>query len=175
MNITTLKALYNGLHRDLKIVPVLERCPPYRGSSKIGLFCLLLSYFWSVFCCIRIEYGDLVNLRIQFEYRKIRTRNNSAFGHFSCSERQTALRKYIRGYRVYMIICKSLVDESLHCMKEPTKWIRMLLLWFVLIHTVKKKWLAMCSGNLYDCIHVSVPAPLRFERLYNWETPQPWR
>ena len=32
------------------------------------------SYFWSVFSCIRTEY------------RKIRTRNNSAFGHFSRSE-----------------------------------------------------------------------------------------
>ena len=32
------------------------------------------SYFWSVFSCIRTEY------------RKIRTRNNSVFGHFSCSE-----------------------------------------------------------------------------------------
>ena len=31
------------------------------------------SYFWSVFSCIRTEY------------RKIRTRNNSAFGHFSRS------------------------------------------------------------------------------------------
>ena len=29
------------------------------------------SYFWSIFSCIRTEY------------RKIRTRNNSAFGHFS--------------------------------------------------------------------------------------------
>ena len=27
-----------------------------------------------------------VNLRIQSEYRKIQTRNNSVFGHFSCSE-----------------------------------------------------------------------------------------
>ena len=35
------------------------------------------SYFWSVFCCIRTEYGDWrVNLRVQSEYRKIRTRNN---------------------------------------------------------------------------------------------------
>ena len=48
------------------------------------------SYFWSVFSCIRTEYGDLrckspyssriqeiygVNLRIQPEYRKIWTRN----------------------------------------------------------------------------------------------------
>ena len=32
------------------------------------------SFFWSVFFCIRTEY------------RKIWTRKNSAFGHFSCSE-----------------------------------------------------------------------------------------
>ena len=41
------------------------------------------SYFWSVFSCIWIEY---VNLRIQSEYRKIWTRNNCVFGHFSRSE-----------------------------------------------------------------------------------------
>ena len=38
------------------------------------------SYFWSVFSCIRTKY-----LRLQSEYRKIWTRNNSAFGHFSGS------------------------------------------------------------------------------------------
>ena len=42
------------------------------------------SYFWSVFSCIRTEYGNLLhNLRIQSEYKKIRTRNNSVFGHIS--------------------------------------------------------------------------------------------
>ena len=39
------------------------------------------SYFWSVFSCIRTEYGDLR----RSEYKKIRTRNNTVFGHFSCS------------------------------------------------------------------------------------------
>ena len=34
------------------------------------------SYFWSVFSCIRTEY------------RKIRTRNNSVFGHYSSWNRQ---------------------------------------------------------------------------------------
>ena len=38
------------------------------------------SYFWSVFSCIQT-----VNLHIQYKFRKIRTRNNSIFGHFSCS------------------------------------------------------------------------------------------
>ena len=41
------------------------------------------SNFWSVFSRIRTEYGDL---RIWSEYRKIRTRNNSVFGHFSRSD-----------------------------------------------------------------------------------------
>ena len=41
----------------------------------------ILSYFWSVFSCIRTEY------------RKIRTRNNSAFGHFSRSDKYTIMEK----------------------------------------------------------------------------------
>ena len=40
-------------------------------------------FFWSVFSCIRTEYGHL--LRIRSEYTKIRTRRNSVFGHISCS------------------------------------------------------------------------------------------
>ena len=43
-------------------------------------------YFWSVFSCIWTEYGEIWSLRIQSEYRKIWTRNNSVFGHFSRSE-----------------------------------------------------------------------------------------
>ena len=41
------------------------------------------SYFWSVFPCIWTEHGGF---RIQSKYRRIRTRNNSVFGHFSRSE-----------------------------------------------------------------------------------------
>ena len=45
------------------------------------------SFFWSVFSCIRTEYGVYsVNLRIQSKYRKIRTRKISVFGHFSRCE-----------------------------------------------------------------------------------------
>ena len=40
------------------------------------------SFFWSVFSCIRTE----VNLRIQSEYGKIRTRKNFVFRHFSRSD-----------------------------------------------------------------------------------------
>ena len=45
------------------------------------------SFFWSVISCIWTEYGIYgVNLCIQYEYRKIRTRKISVFGHFSQSE-----------------------------------------------------------------------------------------
>ena len=37
---------------------------------------------------------ELFLVRIQSEYRKIRTRNNSVFGHFSCSVYQTIVRKF---------------------------------------------------------------------------------
>ena len=39
-------------------------------------------------------YGDLVNLHIQSEYRKIRTRNNSLFGHFSRCEKPPELASH---------------------------------------------------------------------------------
>ena len=38
--------------------------------------------FWSVFSCIHISRIFPYFLRIQSEYRKIRTRNNSVFGYF---------------------------------------------------------------------------------------------
>ena len=46
------------------------------------------SYFWSVFPRIRTEYGEIyLSLRIQSECGKMRTRNNSVFGHFSGSDK----------------------------------------------------------------------------------------
>ena len=44
------------------------------------------SIFWSVFSCIPIFLIYGVNLRIQSEYRKIRARKYSVFGHFSRSD-----------------------------------------------------------------------------------------
>ena len=41
---------------------------------------IIQRFFWSVFSCIRAEYR-----KIQSEYRKMRTRKNSVFGHFSRS------------------------------------------------------------------------------------------
>ena len=43
------------------------------------------SFFWSVFSRIRTEYEEIVFLRIQSEFMKIRTRKNSVFGHFTRS------------------------------------------------------------------------------------------
>ena len=42
------------------------------------------SYFWSVFSCVRTEYGDL---RSKVRIQENLTRNNSVFGHFSRSEK----------------------------------------------------------------------------------------
>ena len=43
----------------------------------------------------------------------------------------------------------------------------MLFLWFVLILAVKEKWLSMCNRNLHDCIHISIPVPLRLGHICN--------
>ena len=59
-------------------------CPEYCTAwkmSKYGVF------FWSLFSCIRTEYGnDSINLRIQSKHKKLQTRKNSGFGHFSRSD-----------------------------------------------------------------------------------------
>ena len=43
------------------------------------------SFLWCVFYRIRTEYEEIVFLRIQSEFMKIRTRKNSVFGHFTRS------------------------------------------------------------------------------------------
>ena len=69
------------------------------------------TYFWSVFSCIRTEYGDF------FTYRKIRTRNNSVFGHFSRSA----------GYRVYKLwifVCEKSSSLCSFRLKDTFWWIQ---------------------------------------------------
>ena len=52
------------------------------------------SYFWSVYSCVRTEYRNLlINLHIQSEYRKTRTRNDSVSAHFSHGDRDLLLTK----------------------------------------------------------------------------------
>ena len=58
--------------------------------SKKGVFS---GPYFPVFVLNMEIYG--VNLRIQSEYRKIRTRKNSVFGHFSRSEPSTLLAHII--------------------------------------------------------------------------------
>ena len=58
------------------------------------------SYFWSVFSCIRTKY-----LRLQSEYRKIWTRNNSAFGHFSGSACGVFAWFVLMGPFAWMFLC----------------------------------------------------------------------
>ena len=64
-----------------------------------------------------------------------------------------------------MISWKPLVGKCLHCVKEP-------------INGVEKNAVAvvctnsLCKEEVID--HVSIPAPLRFGYLCNWETRQPW-
>ena len=73
------------------------------------------SFFWSVFYCIRTEY------------RKIRTRNNSVFGHISRSDTEN--------YYVYI----SLVS-SLHVWSENgvfRQWTHLLLFYVIFFYQIK--------------------------------------
>ena len=59
------------------------------------------NYFWSIFSCI------------QSEYREIRTRNNSVFGHFS---RSAVIVEYIRLYVIIVGIYCYLEREIYKCL-----------------------------------------------------------
>ena len=65
-----------NLSHYTNLILINPLCLRYHTTLAI-FYCVksvkIRSYFWSVFSCIRIEY------------KKIRTRNNSVFGHFSCS------------------------------------------------------------------------------------------
>ena len=67
------------------------------------------SYFWSVFSCI------------QSKYRKIQTRNNSVFGHFS---RSAWLIKNIIGGNIYLSLTKRQTKHFQHCGWNRVLWIR---------------------------------------------------
>ena len=67
----------------LVILHIIKTNDPKKTWSSTILHCVksvqIRSYLWSAFSCI------------QSEYRKIRTRNNSVFGHFSCNVAVTLL------------------------------------------------------------------------------------
>ena len=66
-------------------------------KKVVGLHCVksiqIRSFLWSAFSGIRTEYGDLrsLNLLIQSQCGKIRTRIISVFGHFSRSALKSCL------------------------------------------------------------------------------------
>ena len=78
----------------------------------------LRSFFWSLFSCFRTEY------------RKIRTRKNSEFGHFWCSAQLRKLFLFGKFCNHYVInVC-------------PWKllWFDLMFSNFVLINKLRKKW-----------------------------------
>ena len=90
-----------------KVVEISTQCYvnwPYQHSVESVQ---LRSYFWSVFSCIRRNTEIYsVNLRIQSEYRKIRTRENPAFGHFSLSTNKSSLAVNCQ-YMLFIVYCCS--------------------------------------------------------------------
>ena len=92
-------------------MPWCKLLPSYFASDTCINHCVksvqIRSYFWSVFSCIRTEYIYYVNLHIQSEYREIRTRNNSVFGHFSRSEQNLTVcnsSRKLQGLIIHPII-----------------------------------------------------------------------
>ena len=75
----------------------------------------------------------------------------------------------------FPFLCKEDIRFCNAWNNQSRKLTIMLLLWFVLILSVKKRWLAMCNRVFYDCIDVSIPALLCFGHLCNWKMRQPWR
>ena len=74
-----------------------------------------------------------------------------------------------------MIIWKPLVGEFLQYVKEPTNEVDKNVVAVLRTNFHCKEEVVICNRNLHDCIHVSIPAPMRFGDLCNWETRQPWR
>ena len=66
-------------------------CNPFTLSLNANPHCVknvqIRRFFWSVFSCIWAEYGNLLSPSTgKYEYRKIRSRKNSVFRHFSRSD-----------------------------------------------------------------------------------------
>ena len=61
----------------------------YLKTKHCVKFVQIRSFFWSVFSCIRIEYGNLLRkTKHCMKSTQIRTSKSSVFGHFSRSESQ---------------------------------------------------------------------------------------
>ena len=88
-----------------------------------------------------------------------------------------ALIQYIRESHVYVIIWKPLVDECLQYVKKSTNKVEKNTVAVVCTNSHYKKrdgW-PCATEYLHDCIHFSIPSPLRFGHICKRETCQPWR
>ena len=78
------------------------------SASDTNSHCLksvqIRSYFWSVFSHIRTMEIYEVSLRTQSKCGKIRTRNNSVFGHFTQCTNQSIMIEYHVHHRLYTIM-----------------------------------------------------------------------
>ena len=70
---------------ELKWSMIIDVFTRKTGNDHCVKSVQIRSYFWYLFSHIRSEYGEryFVSLRIHSKCGKIRTRNNSVFGHFS--------------------------------------------------------------------------------------------
>ena len=123
-----------------------ERRPLQRGYFQIGLFC---------------SKNQDVNRLAKLTPKCV---ENQVLGE------ERSQGQYIRGYHVYMTIWEPLASVFNAWKSQPRKLTRMLLLWFVLFLTVKKKWSTMWNKNLHDYIHASIPAPLRLDIFATWKS-----
>ena len=104
-----------------------------------------------------------LNMEIQFEYRKIRTRNNSVVGHFSRSHRYcvTFMNNRFRRFRV---------DNALTAIDAIKKWRRSFKYYCSVLYQFT---ICLCSATLlkrrlrYRCFSVNFEKFLRTPFLQN--------
>ena len=130
----------------------------YSGSwrkSSVKLRCILLF----------LKLNSMYSFDLKFEYINWLLIHRTIYHYYAVS--------FVRWK--FPFLCKEDIRFRNTWNSQSRKLTIMLLLWFVLILSVKKRWLAMYNRILYHCIDVSIPAPLRFGYLCNWEMRQPWR
>ena len=84
------------LFSEISLFWELQKCP----NTELFLASIFQHSDWLLYFPVLRVYS--VNLRIQSEYRKIWTRNNSVFGHFSSSNI----------CRLFYVLAKYLVETS---------------------------------------------------------------
>ena len=80
--ILTLYLTFPNYSRTVKFIPSADVSTS--TAWKVSKYGVISDPYFSAFG-LNTEMNGAVNLRIQSEFKKIRTRNNSVFGHFSRS------------------------------------------------------------------------------------------